>query len=121
MKNVEGLREVQRNLAKKISGVKNMSKSAIRDVSFDLKGNSQDLAPVDTGDLRRSAYTKFEDRPGGFTGEIGYGAEYAYEQHENLEYRHPQGGQAKYLEQPLKENLGKYARYIKDKSKGAMR
>mgnify|MGYP006275049749 CR=1 FL=1 len=34
---------------------------------------------------------------------VGYTAEYAIYVHENLEAHHPNGGQAKYLEQPARE------------------
>ncbi len=34
---------------------------------------------------------------------IGYAAPYALFVHENLEARHPNGGQAKFLEQPMRE------------------
>lgn len=33
---------------------------------------------------------------------------YAHYQHEHLEFKHPKGGQAKYLEQPLYDNYGNY-------------
>lgn len=37
---------------------------------------------------------------------------YAQNQHESLDFRHPHGGQAKYLEQPLFANMDDYLRSI---------
>jgi hypothetical protein len=45
-------------------------------------------------------------------GEVGFNTPYAAQQHEHTEYRHPQGGKAKYLEDPLKERTPKYVENI---------
>lgn len=39
---------------------------------------------------------------------VGYTAPYATFVHENLEAHHPNGGQAKFLEQPMRENARDY-------------
>jgi hypothetical protein len=39
---------------------------------------------------------------------------YAQNQHESLDFRHPHGGQAKYLEEPLFRNMDGYLRKIAD-------
>lgn len=50
------------------------------------------------------------DINGGYIqGQVAFTAPYAAVQHENLAYRHPRGGQAKYLEKPLKDNSLAYA------------
>ena len=66
---------------------------------------SQKIVPYDEGDLHDSGET---DRPevdgGSVSVTLHYGSgsvDYALIQHENLEYHHPQGGQAKFLETPL--------------------
>lgn len=117
MNEVTGLAEVQRNMAKMLTRIKGDVQEAIEDVALDLQAKSVQLAPIDRGDLRRSGYTEFVKSPSGFVAEIGFGTDYAIEQHENLEFRHPRGGQAKYLEQPFKENLPRYVNHIKDKAK----
>lgn len=111
---------MQRNMARLLSRVKGATREGVEDVALDLQNKAVSLAPIDTGDLRRSGYTTFEQTADGYIGEIGFGTDYALAQHENLEYRHPRGGQAKYLEQPFKENLSRYVRHIKDKAKGAI-
>jgi len=66
---------------------------------------SQDQVPYDEGDLHDSGEV---DRPR-FSGSsvevvLHYGSAsvpYALVQHENLDYKHPRGGKAKFLEDPL--------------------
>jgi len=44
--------------------------------------------------------------------EISFNTVYAARQHEELDWRHPLGGEAKYLERPLLENAGRYEKVI---------
>jgi hypothetical protein len=75
----------------------------------DLKQRSSDQAPVDTGDLRGNcAASEVRDHEL----RVGYSLPYALRQHEELGYRHPKGGKAKYLEDPFNENAHRYIRYI---------
>jgi hypothetical protein len=57
------------------------------------------LAPVEYGHLRRSGYVAppVPLPGGGVRVVVGFGMVYAHRQHEELKYRHPRGGQAKYL------------------------
>lgn len=43
---------------------------------------------------------------------VGYTANYALQVHENIEARHASGKQAKYLEQPARENRRELARIV---------
>jgi len=76
----------------------------LRIIMLDLQGKAQLLAPIDTGDLRGSAYAEVKK----LEGEVGFIEPYALRQHEDMSLRHPRGGQAKYLETPFKENRNKY-------------
>jgi hypothetical protein len=114
---LEGLNAVIRNLNKQLDRMGAATKEGLHDVALDLQGKSQRLAPVDTGDLRGSAYTEVEKEAGGYVAEIGFKQIYSIVQHENLEYEHPRGGQAKYLEQPAKENINRYVRHIAEKNR----
>lgn len=66
---------------------------------------SKPLVPVDTGKLKASGEVVKRDT--GYAVQYSsankQGYDYAYIQHENLEYHH-EVGQAKYLEQPLREH-----------------
>jgi hypothetical protein len=91
---------------------------AFREVTFDLLRRSKNRAPLDTGTLRGSGFVEFEDD--GLTGIVGYTEEYALRQHEELLWRHPKGGEPKYLERPFQENKQKYIDHIRDEiAKGA--
>ena len=95
-----------------------------------------DETPIDTGTLRRSGTVTVGGLPDGaqvyeaaesgnemkdaFTEKIGkekavyisFNTPYARRQHEELDYEHPRGGKAKYLETPFnrsKEKVLKYA------------
>jgi hypothetical protein len=83
------------------------------DVCLDLRGKSQQLAPVDLGALQASAYHEVN----GLNGEVGYTEEYALRQHEEMGYRHTYPGQAKYLETPYKANKSRYEKALIDAAK----
>jgi hypothetical protein len=79
--------------------------------------NSQRIVPVDTGTLRRSGVL-LPAKENGTSVEVvmGYGgaaSAYALRQHENLNYRHREGKQAKYLEEPVMQRKVKLAENIK--------
>jgi len=102
----------------------------------DLLGKAVALAPKDEGTLRGSATlvliingARFEGSgsrveamaavtsaaraglPIKMSAEVAFNTVYAARQHEELDWHHDEG-QAKYLEQPLRENAARYARNI---------
>lgn len=60
-------------------------------------GVANNLVPLDEGPLMQSGKVTVD----GLDGTISYDTVYAVVQHENLDYRHAPGRQAKYLEQPM--------------------
>jgi hypothetical protein len=117
-------KSTKRDINKVIGKLKEMAKNidnsvekSIWDCVLDLQGKSSRLAPVDTGDLRGSATSSVIN----LIGEVGFGEEYALEQHENLTFNHPRGGQAKYLENPFVENKEKYKKRIERAIKGELK
>jgi hypothetical protein len=62
-----------------------------------VRGVAVALTPIEEGDLRASAGT----RAVGDEVWIEYNSVYARYQHYGLDYRHPRGGQALFLEQPM--------------------
>lgn len=54
-------------------------------------------------------------------GEVSFNTPYAARQHEELTWRHPLGGEAKYLENPLKERVRMYLKNLADAAKEALR
>lgn len=87
----------------------------------DLQGKSSAQAPIDTGDLRANCSVSPLQQEGDQVWvKVGYNLPYAIVQHERLDFRHPKGGKAKFLEDPYKENAAKYERFIKDAVKRAL-
>ncbi len=103
-----------------------------------------DEAPVDTGTLRRSGTvtvgklpdlaqvyeaaesgTEMKDAFPGSVGKenavyISFNTPYALRQHEELDYKHPRGGKAKYLEDPFNRNKEKVLQYAEKQVKKAL-
>lgn len=77
--------------------------AALYEEANTIMRDSKMEAPVDTGALRGSGTVKNPQvSPGGVMVEFGYGgaaSDYAWIQHERLDYNHPTGN-AKYLEGP---------------------
>jgi hypothetical protein len=100
--------------------------STLDEIGEDLKGKSQDLCPYDPErteegpHLRDTAYYGIFRGPEGPMLEVGYQAEYAIVQHEELEYHH-RIGQAKYLEQPFLENRSRYRDMLFDAARRPIR
>lgn len=82
--------------------------SALYTEGQSILSDSQPLVPVETGTLRASGAVELPAISGtAVEVVIGYGGaaqDYAIVQHEHLEFAHPHGGQAKFLEQPALEH-----------------
>ena len=137
---LEGLQALEREMNRRLANLNKASSRGMSDVVFDLTGRAARLAPIDLGDLRGSANALVNgqviatgdanggasmtgtapEKPGKTTGEVRFEEPYAVKQHEELSYVHPKGGQAKYLEQPLAENMDKYERHLADSASDAV-
>lgn len=75
-----------------------------------MTDSKENYVPVDTATLKGSGTVLLpEVKNRQVTVTMGYGGnaeDYALIQHENLEFKHPNGGQAKYLEIPFKKAVG---------------
>lgn len=128
-------RELDRQLKKAIRRNPELAAKKVTAIALDLAGRSARLAPVDTGDLRNNCSAEIngstvftnkskcgEAVPAlKLSAEIGYSLPYALRQHEELGYKHPKGGQAKFLEQPFSENEQKYIDMLKSIPDEALR
>ena len=83
-----------------------------------LQADSQRIVPVDTGQLKRSARTDSvtPDTDEDFAVEVSYSTDYAIYVHEMTHIPHhtPSEAQAKFLEQPARENSREYIEIIKN-------
>lgn len=114
---LDGLREVEMRLRREVARIEELAAEGVREVAFNLWERSVDLAPVDSGDLRGNAHADPEDASG-LAWVVGFPEPYALIQHENMEFNHPRGGQAKYLQQPFEENVDNYIEHIRNKLRG---
>lgn len=121
---LKGLDTVIGNIQAAVNKLDHGSTVGLADALLFVAGESQQRAPVDTGDLRGSVEVRFDDKlyAQGIKGtnstdviivgdipetatkcEISYNTKYAAAQHEQTAYSH-ENGQAKYLESVLVEN-----------------
>lgn len=88
--------------------------NALLTCGADLQSKSVDRAPIDTGKLRESAVVD-DAEIASHVVKVGYSPEvddYSLVQHERLDFNHPRGGEAKYLENPFNENMQQYIEKI---------
>lgn len=78
-------------------------------VAEDLTGKAQREAPVDEGTLKGSITNEVKMTPEGVEIVVSANTVYAARQHEEVTWKHPKGGKAKYLADPLKSNAARYA------------
>ena len=102
----EEIQRIEKNLKKEIRKIKKVTYQGIFQACELVRGRAMEKTPVDTGNLKNSAYTKMDAGHGTSakpTGEVGFTAKYSIYVHENLEARHPTG-EAKFLEKALQES-----------------
>ena len=118
---VRNINTVRKNLKNLQGEIKQEVIKAIEDVTLDLTDKAKNLAPLDTGALRASGKGEVKQTGQKVRGEVTFDKPYALKQHEEMSYNHPRGGQAKYLELPLRQNQDRYKKYIEDKIKKKLR
>ena len=104
------------NVKKVIDRVEGVTPEALLFAAQPIFDRSQELVPVDTGDLMASGF--IETRPtasgvGLFIGYARFGKPfYAGFVHERLDVRHAKGKQAKFLEAAVNEKLNTFTRRL---------
>lgn len=126
-------KKLNRQIQKAIRENPKAAVQAMQDCVLDLSAQSAKRAPIETGDLRSNCHgtvqgeTVFLERKKTASpiapalrvnGVVGYSLPYALRQHEELTFKHPKGGEAKFLERPFRENSARYVqrfqRIVKD-------
>ena len=72
-------------------------------LATDVLAEAKRQVPVDKGVLRRSGTKDIGWSGDRITATVSFNTPYAAVQHEDTSFRHPRGGKAKYLEDPLKQ------------------
>lgn len=80
-----------------------------------IAAESSRQVPKDTGALDESRQIEVD----GERGVISYNTKYSNRQHEDLEYVHPHGGNAKYLENPVHSEAEGFFEAVAEAMRGA--
>lgn len=119
---IKGFDSLKKALAEAEKRNPEVTTQKVTAIALDLAGRSAQQAPVDTGDLRNNCTAVLnnseifkEQRVTGNSepaekveATVGYSLPYALRQHEELNYNHPKGGKAKFLEEPFLEKEQDY-------------
>jgi len=98
-----GIDDVMQKLGSALSSTGDFTKAGMQEVVNDIWQRAADRAPVKSGTLRGSGSLWVEEEGDTIIGEVRFNTKYAAAQHEHVEYAHPQGGEAKYLEKAALE------------------
>ena len=109
---IEGFDEMQRTLTRIAKNVTAQAKRGLGDRAGAILEASNQLVPVDTGELKDSGIiTDVKRRGDVIEATVEYTADHAAPVHEDLDARHP-AGQAKFLQEPFLQTT------LKDIAKG---
>lgn len=78
--------------------VRRLLAGGLGDAAEYLLGVANELVPLDEGPLMHSGFTDVDEDD--LQAVVGYDTVYAVRQHEEMDYQHAPGRQAKYLEEP---------------------
>ena len=102
---LEGVQNVMNKFSELMNNAGDLTQEGMDDIVIDIGSGAADKAPVETGALRGSVDVEVKTEGDEVVGEIRFTEKYAAAQHEHVEYQHPQGGEAKYLEKAALEKL----------------
>ncbi|MDD5229913.1 MAG: hypothetical protein PHC43_01135 [Candidatus Marinimicrobia bacterium] len=113
---IVGTKQIIENLRKAGSrGVKAVAGGLYLGANNIMRDSKKEV-PVDLGTLKNSGYVTMPEISGdNVKVELGYGGEakdYAVVQHEHTEFKHPEGGKAKFLQDPLYAAAGGFAKNV---------
>lgn len=92
-----------RNLSREIRNIERRTLQGMYAAGLLVKGHSQNMTPVDKGNLKASHYVVTGKTRSGLVVEIGCTADYSIYVHEDLDAHH-NVGEAKFLENAIKNN-----------------
>lgn len=98
-----GAKEAQRELKRIAKAAPGALARGLYQMGVEVQAEAVRRAPVETGILRTSGYVAPPEQEDGEPSvEVGFGTVYAAVQHEGVDFEHPRGGEAKYLENAVK-------------------
>jgi hypothetical protein len=96
-------------------GVRGLNMAADRLVALSVP-----LTPIDLGDLRQGTSATYATTET-LESKVSNDMEYAARQHEELTWRHPEGGQAKFLEAPARDNADELMELVRAQIRRSLR
>ena len=114
---VSGLNEASKHLTKFLRTVETVPTNILLEEAPRIEETAKIRTPEKTGKLKESVKVRVsrdKRRPGLYAqaSATNRGYNYALIQHENLSYKHPNGGQAKFLESAFVEGVERIERRI---------
>lgn len=106
---VKNIEKAKKLLKSRPTEVRKELDNTVRKTALIVQGEAKRRTPVDTGRLRTSIKTKTSQ----LEGEVFTDVKYAIAVHENIKSRHTVG-EAKYLENAIKQSLPKIERFFKN-------
>lgn len=100
---LKGLADVTTQIGQLMAKQQDLTEEGMREVVTDIRQRAADRAPKDTGTLRGTAYETVAGLFDEVVGSVHFPEKYAAMQHEHVEFEHPKGGEAKYLEKAMLE------------------
>ena len=85
------------------AAVKRAVEREMNALATDVLAEAKRQVPLDKGMLRRSGTKEIGWQGDRIVATVSFNTVYAAVQHEGTNFRHPRGGKAKYLEDPLKQ------------------
>jgi hypothetical protein len=114
---VEGVKAITVNMGKQKNQIAAGVERGIMKAGEHLKKKSQEVVPVDTGKLKRSAKVEQTGEKFSTRAIVSYNTDYALFVHENLEIARKPGQITPYLRQPAIEEADEMARIVGKESK----
>ena len=114
---VSGLSEASKHLTRFLRTVETVPTNILLEEAPRIEETAKIRTPEKTGKLKESVKVRVsrdKRRPGLYAQASAFnrGYDYAFIQHENLSYNHPNGGQAKFLESAFVEGVERIERRI---------
>lgn len=101
---LKGLSNVTARIGGILSNLGDQTEDGMREIVADIRARAVELAPVDTGTLRGTAYDDVEVQGEQVVGSVHFPEVYAAYQHEHTEFDHDgRDGGSKYLEKAMLE------------------
>lgn len=108
---IEGLAEVQARINEAVEDVEGNARKGLVKAMNIVERESKQQVPVDNAVLKNSWDSGWLDK---YTRYGSYNTKYAIIQHERTDFEHSEGQKAKYLEDPLKNNVRKIIKTIRE-------